>query len=345
MRFTLPLSLLCAGFLFTPAAHAVEPPPELFEGMTAPPLTGITTTGETFDLQNYLHQGQYVLVDFWAGWCGPCIQQMPYLAEAMREVQNERFAIVTVSLDMESTRSLLDQTVAKFGLTVPIVADFRGWESPLAAAWGIQGIPANFLLSPEGVILLRDLHGEELVEIPRRFAQDPDFNYEPISFDVAVNNLPLPLTDDRHAVPVEPLQLEISLSNPQAAGGSSEITFQVMAAVPTGERTLLRDGPEEVVRDEEGNPVVFTLIETVEDEIKLMLPAAPGGGATAYELPLPPGTLMAIVFPAVWSPMLDRWMSGRPIFLEYSSEPAVEAWEIEEQGGVIAPESWPLADG
>lgn len=102
-------------------------------------------------------RGRYVLVDFWASWCGPCRQESPNLVAAFREFQNRGFTILSVSIDRDREAWL--QAFAKDGYTWTNVIDASG---KVATEYNVMAIPNNLLLDKNGVIIAKDLRGEQL---------------------------------------------------------------------------------------------------------------------------------------------------------------------------------------
>lgn len=105
-------------------------------------------------------KGKYVLVDFWASWCGPCRAESPNLVKAYAIYKNKNFEIFGVSFDDNKAKWL--KAVKDDQYTWPQVGELKGWENPLAEQYGIIGIPFNVLLDPNGVIIARNLRGEAL---------------------------------------------------------------------------------------------------------------------------------------------------------------------------------------
>ncbi len=125
-------------------------------------------TGNPLTLAAY--KGKLVLVDFWATWCGPCVDELPNVLAAYKKYHNQGFEIVGISLDEEQaklTGFLKDQ-----GVTWAQYFDGKGWQSKLAVKYGVQSIPATFLLDGEGTIIARDLRGAALeAELAKRLGQ------------------------------------------------------------------------------------------------------------------------------------------------------------------------------
>ena len=104
--------------------------------------------------------GKYVLLDFWASWCGPCRKENPNVVKAYNQFKNKNFTVFGVSLDED--KIAWQNAVLKDQLAWQHVSDLKGWRSSAAALYGVQSIPANFLLDPSGKIIAKDLRGEDL---------------------------------------------------------------------------------------------------------------------------------------------------------------------------------------
>jgi peroxiredoxin len=105
-------------------------------------------------------RGKYVLIDFWASWCGPCRKENPNVVRMYYKFKDKGFDIFGVSLDQEKTAWV--NAIEKDGLPWHHVSDLQHWNSAAAAAYGVQGIPATFLLDKEGKVIAKYLRGEEL---------------------------------------------------------------------------------------------------------------------------------------------------------------------------------------
>ncbi|MDG2125245.1 MAG: TlpA disulfide reductase family protein [Verrucomicrobiales bacterium] len=119
-----------------------------------------STQGDEIDLAKM--KDKVVLVDFWATWCGPCIAELPHVKKAYADYHDKGFEIVAISLDQEKDE--LDAFIKKEEMPWPQYFDGKGWQNQIAAKFGIQSIPATFLIGKDGNIVATDLRGEALGE-------------------------------------------------------------------------------------------------------------------------------------------------------------------------------------
>lgn len=122
-------------------------------------IAGPTLSGTTFDMASV--KGKVVLLDFWATWCGPCIQELPHVKEAYEKFNKKGFEIVGISLDQQ--REKLESFVKdkEMGWPQIIFADAKemGWQNPVARQYGIESIPAMFLIGKDGKVVKAKLRG------------------------------------------------------------------------------------------------------------------------------------------------------------------------------------------
>jgi thiol-disulfide isomerase/thioredoxin len=116
------------------------------------------TTGVPVSLSSF--RGKYVLVDFWASWCGPCRMENPNLVEAYHRFKNKNFTVLGVSLDIKKEN--WQRAIADDKLSWTHISDLKRWESVVVPMYKIQGIPFNVLVDPEGKVIAENLRGSFL---------------------------------------------------------------------------------------------------------------------------------------------------------------------------------------
>jgi peroxiredoxin len=129
-------------------------------GAMAPDFIQNDVNGVPVRLSSF--KGKYVLIDFWASWCGPCRQENPNVVRTYNKYKNKNFTILGVSLDRENGKSAWLAAIKNDGLTWTQVSDLKYWNNLAAAVYGVRSIPQNFLIDPTGKIVAKDLRGDDL---------------------------------------------------------------------------------------------------------------------------------------------------------------------------------------
>lgn len=129
-------------------------------GKMAMEFTQDDTLGSPVSLSSF--KGKYVLVDFWASWCGPCRAENPNVVKVFNKYKDRNFHILGVSLDRPGQKERWLKAIHDDKLDWTQVSDLKFWDNEVAKQYGIKAIPQNLLLDPEGKIIAKNLRGEEL---------------------------------------------------------------------------------------------------------------------------------------------------------------------------------------
>jgi peroxiredoxin len=129
-------------------------------GATAPEFAQADTAGKLVSLSSF--RGKYLLIDFWASWCGPCRAENPNVVKAFNKYKDKNFTILGVSLDQPGAKDKWMAAIKKDGLNWTQVSDLKFWNNEASTAYGVQAIPQNYLLDPSGKIIGKNLRGEDL---------------------------------------------------------------------------------------------------------------------------------------------------------------------------------------
>lgn len=129
-------------------------------GSMAMDFTQNDTLGVPVKLSSF--KGKYLLVDFWASWCGPCRKENPNVVKAYEQYRDKGFSILGVSLDQPGAKENWLKAIHDDNLTWTHVSDLQYWQNEVAKQYGIQAIPQNLLIDPKGKIIAKNLSGVQL---------------------------------------------------------------------------------------------------------------------------------------------------------------------------------------
>ncbi|OQX73933.1 MAG: hypothetical protein B6D64_13365 [Bacteroidetes bacterium 4484_276] len=139
----------------------------IYIGNFAPPISMENTDGEVINLSDL--KGNIVLIDFWASWCRPCRRENPVVVKAYNDLKDKEFKdasgfkVFSVSLDKNKEDWI--KAIEEDQLTWDShVSDLLGWRSGIAKTYNVRAIPMNFLLDKNGIIIAKNLRGEELIK-------------------------------------------------------------------------------------------------------------------------------------------------------------------------------------
>ncbi|HEY4290758.1 MAG TPA: TlpA disulfide reductase family protein [Puia sp.] len=133
---------------------------KLGEGKMAPDFTALTPDGKSFHLSDL--RGKYVLLDFWASWCGPCRLENPNVVANYQRYKEKNFTVVSFSLD--ENKQAWRSAISADHLDWYHASDLLGWHSGIVQLYMVPSVPKSFLIDPEGKIIAVDLRGSELTQ-------------------------------------------------------------------------------------------------------------------------------------------------------------------------------------
>ncbi len=147
-----------AGLIYASVLKQVKPADINFQ---APDISAKQPSGESLSLRSL--RGQYVLLDFWASWSAPCRKEIPNMVKVYNEFKDKGFTILSYSLDGgNNALAQWTEAIEKNGLTWYHISDLAGQNSLPTQLYGVKNVPTNFLIDPNGIIIGKNLHGDEL---------------------------------------------------------------------------------------------------------------------------------------------------------------------------------------
>jgi peroxiredoxin len=137
-----------------------EAPKPKWVGKQAPEISLPDPNGKKISLSSF--RGKYVLVDFWASWCGPCRRENPNVVQAYNQFKNKNFTILGVSLDRPGQKDNWLKAIKDDNLTWTHISDLKFWQSEVVPIYEVGSIPYNVLIDPDGTVIAENLRGYAL---------------------------------------------------------------------------------------------------------------------------------------------------------------------------------------
>ncbi len=345
IQFSL-LSLILLVMLIPPAIAGTNPGVNDY----FPPIEGNSPDGEPFDLADHFNTGKYILVDFWAYWCGPCLGEIPNLVEAWNTYGGDKFLLLGVNMDTPKTMDKYYEYIEEEGITFPQITEWAGWETSWAKDLGVRYVPQNFLMAPDGRVIFRDLRGDDVLPTIGGLMQ-LDRPYEPITMSIVVQDDPrkekswyspprgnYDLLIKPFAPPMniatDSIKLRINVDNPQAKGFNATLHYELYR--PTGRRThRVKDQMTGEVYKHwvTGDPYIQYEVEIEEREATLI--GQSGRINTGFEIPLGEDVWEVKWWLTVHSPCLDIDMEDADDSIDFAGYWTVTPEMIQKQGGIF----------
>jgi thiol-disulfide isomerase/thioredoxin len=315
-----------------------------------PPFAGTTIGGEQFDLGTYYNTGKYIFIDFWAFWCGPCKRAMPDVVSVWKDYGGDRFTVVGVNMDTPATEEKMRPYIEETGITFPCVTELAGWNTTISVERGIHYIPQNFLLAPDGTVLFKDLHGDELKETVKMLLSRENM-YKPIIMRIEVDKDPRnepgylshppkgdmdiyidPFAKPLNAAPDE-IQVRVTVDDPEA--NNFQVVLSCELTRSTGRRTYMVKDPatEELYRLKSGEPYIFH--EVANEKKEAILKGTEGHLDTGFIIPVGADVWAVSWELRVFSTFLNREITGASDSIDFAGYYFISPEDIEKQGGII----------
>lgn len=133
----------------------------IVEGKAYIDISSFTPEGDERSLSDYVGRNKVTMIVFWASWCGPCIKELPFFKSLYQEYRDRGFEIVGISLDIRKSEWITG--ISKHEIPWPQLSDIKHWLSPVIAAYNVKAIPYTILIDQGGIIIGKNLKGEELI--------------------------------------------------------------------------------------------------------------------------------------------------------------------------------------